>query len=172
LAVTAYDVRYRVGATMTADQFLHESIKAPQVAVGPPGTPASVELTDLKPATSYVMGVRYHALEAGACGVDSELAFVSFSTAGAKFKQISGCFIATAAYGSAMQPDVEAMRQVRDRLTSRSGLFAAAADLYYRSGPAAAEVIKQSDTARAVVRRLLGPAAALAEIATAARPRP
>jgi hypothetical protein len=71
-----------------------------------------------------------------------------------------------------MRRNAQAMRQVRDCVTSRSGLFAAAADLYYRSGPAAAQVIKQSDTARALVRRLLAPAAALAEIVTAPRPRP
>ena len=73
-----------------------------------------------------------------------------------KFTQLSGCFVATAAYGSEMEPQVAALRRVRDALRPRSPLFAAAADLYYRSGPAAAAVIARSDTARALARRLLG----------------
>ena len=56
-----------------------------------------------------------------------------------------------------MAPDVAAMRKVRDRLRPASTMFAVATDLYYRSGPAAAEVLRRSDTARALVRRFLGP---------------
>jgi len=70
---------------------------------------------------------------------------------------LSGCFIATAAYGSAMAPDVDAMRRVRDRLRPASTMFAVATDLYYRAGPAAAAVLGRSDTARALVRSLLAP---------------
>ena len=40
----------------------------------------------------------------------------------------------------------EAMRKVRDRLRRASTMFAVATDLQYRSGPAAAEVLRQSDT--------------------------
>jgi hypothetical protein len=46
-------------------------------------------------------------------------------------------------------------------------MFAVATDLYYRSGPAAAEVLKRSDTARALVRRLLGPVGAASQAAAA-----
>jgi hypothetical protein len=58
------------------------------------------------------------------------------------------------------------LRRVRDRLKPASVLFAAATDLYYRSGPAAAEVLRRSDTARALVRRFLGPVGTAAQIAT------
>jgi hypothetical protein len=156
-----YEVRYSVGKSLTDDDFLHQAISAPQVMLDGGGTSVSVVLPDLKPSTSYAVGVKYQ----GDCARKSQLAWITFDTTGAKFKQLSGCFIATAAYGSALDPAVDAMRQVRDDLTRRSPLFAAAADLYYRSGPAAAAVLKQSQTARAVVRRLLGPAAALATIA-------
>jgi hypothetical protein len=89
-----------------------------------------------------------------------------------KFTQLSGCFVATAAWGSAMAPDVAAMRKVRDRLRPQSTMFAVAADLYYRSGPAAAEVLRRSDTARALVRRFLGPIGAASKAAVAlAQPR-
>jgi hypothetical protein len=156
-----YEVRYSVGKSLTDDDFLHQAISAPQVTLDSGGTSVSVVLPDLKPSTSYAVGVKYQ----GDCSRKSQLAWITFDTVGAKFKQLSGCFIATAAYGSALDPAVDAMRRVRDDLTRRSPLFAAAADLYYRSGPAAAAVLKQSETARAVVRRLLAPAAALATIA-------
>ena len=40
-----------------------------------------------------------------------------------------------------MEPQVAALRSLRDSLRPKSGLVAAAVDLYYRSGPAAAAVI-------------------------------
>ena len=63
--------------------------------------------------------------------------------------------------------EVDAMRKVRDRLRPQSTMFAVATDLYYRSGPAAAEVLRRSDTARALVRRLLGPIGAASKAAVA-----
>jgi hypothetical protein len=65
--------------------------------------------------------------------------------------------VATAAWGSALAPEVAALRRARDRLRPASSLFAAAADLYYRSGPAAADLLARSDTARALARQLIGP---------------
>ena len=87
--------------------------------------------------------------------------------AGGGFTKLSGCFVATAAWGSAMAPDVAAMRQVRDRLRPASTMFAVATDLYYSTGPAAAEVLKRSDTARALARRLLAPVGAASQAAVA-----
>ena len=117
----------------------------------------------LKPQTQYTVAVR--AIDP--CGQASATARSTFSTPAMKFTQLSGCFVATAAWGSAMAPDVEAMRKVRDRLRPASTMFAVATDLYYRSGPAAAEVLKRSDTARALVRRLLGPVGAASQAAVA-----
>jgi hypothetical protein len=92
-----------------------------------------------------------------------------------KFTQLSGCFVATAAYGSALEPRVAALRHARDRLAPASPLFAAAVDLYYRSGPAAAAVVGDSDVARSLARRVLAPFAGLAEAldaVAAPAPRP
>ena len=97
--------------------------------------------------------------------------YVRFKTPVMKFTQLSGCFVATAAYGSEMEPEVAALRSARDDLRPRSALFAAAIELYYRSGPAAAAVIGRSDTARALARRLIGPVAELAQAASQL-PRP
>jgi hypothetical protein len=160
--VQSYNIRYRVGsaATMTDDEFA-SATPAPMVQPGAPGTGMTVAIPDLKPATSYTLGVR----AVDSCRQGSPLAVVTFDTTVAKFTQLSGCFVATAAYGSELEPGVAALRAARDRLRSQSGIFAAATDLYYRSGPAAADVLRRSDTARAAVRTLLGPITSLAEAA-------
>ena len=160
--VPQYEVRYQTGPTITEQQF-SSAATAPQVQPGSPGTLATVTISKLKPATQYSAAVR--AVEP--CGQVSPIASVTFTTPSMKFTQLSGCFVATAAWGSALAPDVDAMRKVRDRLRSRSTMFAVATDLYYRSGPAAAEVLRRSDTARALVRRLLGPIGAASKAAVA-----
>jgi hypothetical protein len=168
--VDSYQIRYRAGSTMTTADF-DSAIPAPIVQPGAPGTPAGLTLGDLKPATQYILGVR----SIDQCQQGSEIAVVAFETAVMKFKQLSGCFVATAAYGSALEPRVAALRHARDRLRPASPLFAAATDLYYRAGPAAAAVVEGSGVARALARRVLGPAAGLAEaldafLAPAVRP--
>jgi len=163
--VAKYDVRYLPGPTLTDDQF-GSGIAGPSVTPRSPGAQGSFKIGPLKPQTQYTVAIR--AIDP--CGQVSAISRLTFSTPAMKFTQLSGCFVATAAWGSAMAPDVAAMRKVRDRLRPASTMFAVATDLYYRSGPAAAEVLRHSDTARALVRRLLGPVGAASQ-AAAALPR-
>jgi hypothetical protein len=161
-AVFKYDIRYQTGSTITDEQF-GSAASAPQVMPGMPGSVTTASITNLRPGTEYAVAVR--AIDP--CGQVSPIASVTFTTPSMKFTQLSGCFVATAAWGSAMAPDVAAMRKVRDRLRPQSTMFAVATDLYYRSGPAAAEVLRRSDTARALVRRFLGPIGAASQAAVA-----
>ncbi|HXJ22111.1 MAG TPA: fibronectin type III domain-containing protein [Polyangia bacterium] len=160
--VLGYDIRYRDGAIMTDGDFA-SAAAAPQVTPGNPGTLASFMISNLKPGTTYTVGVR----SIDPCGQVSPIVTLTFETATPKFKQLTGCFIATAAWGSAMAPDVAAMRVVRDRLRPASTLFAVATDLYYRAGPAAAALLERSDTARSLVRQALAPVGAVAQLTTA-----
>jgi len=160
--VMKYDIRYQTGATITDAQF-GGAASAMQVVPGAPGTPATFSISSLKPSTNYVVAVR----AVDPCGQASPLASLAFTTAGSGFTKLSGCFVATAAWGSALAPDVAAMRQVRDRVRPASTMFAVATDLYYSAGPAAAAVLERSDTARALVRRLLGPVGAASRAAAA-----
>jgi uncharacterized repeat protein (TIGR01451 family) len=69
----------------------------------------------------------------------------------------SDCFIATAAYGSALEPNVVALRQFRDQYLRRTALGRAFIRFYYRHSPAVAAVIAQHDWLRFLVRMLLTP---------------
>lgn len=155
--VESYEIHYRVGE-LTASDF-QSADPGPFVTPGAAGAPVSFKLDNLKPALTYVVGIR----AVDHCGQRSELTFVSFDTTAQKFTQLSGCFVATAAYGSVLEPEVTMLRNARDRLRASSPLFAAAADLYYRSGPAAAAVVEDSRVARSLARRVIGPFAGLAE---------
>jgi hypothetical protein len=69
----------------------------------------------------------------------------------------SGCFIATAAYGSPLEPHVMALRQFRDRYLQRTQLGRAFVRLYYRHSPAVAAIIARHDWLRIGTRMLLTP---------------
>lgn len=68
-----------------------------------------------------------------------------------------GCFIATAAFGSYLEPHVEVLRDFRDDylLTNRIGTVFVR--LYYKTSPPIADCISKYEGLRLVVRLLLTP---------------
>jgi hypothetical protein len=150
--VEQYEIRYLVGGTMTVEQFL-QATPAPMVDPGPPGQVVSLTLSELKPKLTYTVGVRVR----GGCVNEGPLAQTTFTTKSPTFKQLSGCFVATAAYGSAMEPRVAALRRVRDSARERSGIAAVSVGLYERSSPPLAAVLRETEAGRAAVRTALSP---------------
>jgi uncharacterized repeat protein (TIGR01451 family) len=69
----------------------------------------------------------------------------------------SGCFIATAAYGSSLEPHVVALRQFRDQYLKRTAIGRAFIRLYYRYSPAIAATIARHESLRVLARMLLAP---------------
>lgn len=73
------------------------------------------------------------------------------------------CFIATAAYGSSMDPHVETLRQFRDRILLRTSIGQNFVQFYYQHSPQWAAEIRHNETARTVARIALWPFVYIAE---------
>ena len=67
------------------------------------------------------------------------------------------CFIATAAYGSPLEPHVTVLREFRDRYLQRTALGRAFIGFYYRHSPPLATVIAEHAWLRFLVRMVLTP---------------
>jgi uncharacterized repeat protein (TIGR01451 family)/CSLREA domain-containing protein len=81
-----------------------------------------------------------------------------------------GCFIATAAYGSPMEPHVQSLRVFRDRYLVPNPVGNWFVGLYYQYSPPLAEVLRQHDDLRALVRLGLQPIVSFAEYANEFQP--
>lgn len=75
----------------------------------------------------------------------------------------SNCFIATAAYGSPMAPQVQALREFRDRKLMTNRIGRAFVTVYYAVSPPIAEAIRNHSTVRSAVRVALTPVLYLAQ---------
>ncbi len=111
--------------------------------------------------TTYSYRVRAFSTEAGFSSY-SNVATVK-TLVGASGGTKVGCFVATAAYGSALHPRVNALRQFRDVYLLPNAVGRAFVNAYYRASPPLADFIARHDWLRAGVRTLLWPLAWLAE---------
>ncbi len=76
-----------------------------------------------------------------------------------------GCFIATAAFGSYLSPQVALLRHFRDAMLMPHALGRSFVRWYYRTSPSFAHAIEMRPAARAAVRALLLPLIGFAAIA-------
>jgi len=81
-----------------------------------------------------------------------------------------GCFIATAAYGSYLEPHVMILRKFRDRFLLTNSPGKAFVKLYYRYSPPAANFIAGHDILRALVRLGLLPFIWISQLSLIAGP--
>jgi len=77
--------------------------------------------------------------------------------AGTGGSSAGGCFIATAAYGSYLEPEVMVLRKFRDQVLMTSAVGRLFVTLYYSCSPPVARVIAGNASLRFVVRLLLTP---------------
>ena len=124
-----------------------------------PGDGVEVDFGGMLPLTHYWVALR----AVDVCNVPGPFAVAEMTTTEVHFTKLSGCFIATAAYGSTLDPAIASLRALRDQLRPRNIVLATGVDLYYRAGPVAASAVEGSDVARAVVRSVLRPLVVLAE---------
>jgi len=83
-----------------------------------------------------------------------------------------GCFIATAAFGSPLEPHVATFREFRDRylMTNRAGRTFV--DFYYRHSPPLANLVASKDIFRFIARAALLPLAAFCYLVLSIGPLP
>lgn len=80
-------------------------------------------------------------------------------------EDMGGCFIATAAYGSALAPQVDVLRAFRDQYLRPVAAGRVVVRMYETWSPSLAEVVRSSEPLRLIVRILLWPVIGLAWIA-------
>ncbi len=76
------------------------------------------------------------------------------------------CFIATAAYGSALAPELRVFRRFRDEVLLALPAGRAAVSFYYRHSPPVASLVARSPVLRSAARFVLAPAALMAGVVT------
>ncbi|HBG46065.1 MAG TPA: hypothetical protein DDW94_03655 [Deltaproteobacteria bacterium] len=81
----------------------------------------------------------------------------SISSPGSSSGGGGGCFIATAAYGSYLEPEVMALRDFRDSVLMQNPLGRSFVKAYYRVSPPVADFIARHETLRAATRIALTP---------------
>ncbi|NIW40655.1 MAG: hypothetical protein GWN14_25280 [candidate division Zixibacteria bacterium] len=67
------------------------------------------------------------------------------------------CYIATAAYGSYLDPHVQSLRDFRDKYLMKTAFGRELVGLYYRTSPPVAELISRHESARTAMRVALTP---------------
>ena len=151
--VAGYDVRVRANDAMTADNFDDSTQLSTKVTPVDPGHVQTIVLSGLLPLTHYWVGVRAY----NGCHDDGPLTISEITTTDRENGTVDACFIATAAYGSIMANDVDALRAFRDRWLRSNVVGELGVELYYTFGPAAAGVVGESDLLRQTARDALAP---------------
>jgi hypothetical protein len=166
--VAGYEIRYRAGEPVGEQDFDDDDmIDVAPVTPLEPGELQSIAFPNLVPNTNYYFAVRAF----DECLNYGPVAVLHAKTPRLESAEVDACFIATAAYGSALEAEVDALRGFRDvalRGNAAGELIVAG---YYTFGPAFAHAIRPSETLREVARAALAPAVRMARRleATAAR---
>jgi hypothetical protein len=153
MATARFDVRYS-SAPINDENFL----KAIPSSTAPPppgaqGAKVTTMLQGLKPEQSYYVAVRALA----SCGAASKIVTMGVTTTKAQFVTLSGCFIATAAYGTPLAKQIDVLRRLRDQKLIKSQLGQMAVAAYYSLSPPIAAAISTDERLRSGARALVDP---------------
>ncbi|MGE3763542.1 MAG: fibronectin type III domain-containing protein [Kofleriaceae bacterium] len=152
--VKGYEIRYRAGGEEITAENWGEALAYPGAPLPlDPGSLQSFDITGLLPETEYTVGIR--ALDD--CHNQSEIRSISFITPERAIGEVDACFVATAAYGSALAADVTMLRHLRDSMLRKTVLGELAVQTYYTFSPAVAGMIGESDLLRWTAREVLVP---------------
>lgn len=124
------------------------------------GNQTSTTLTGLADGQTYYIATTAY----DSAGAESDFSNeVSATTAAAASSSGSeggggGCFIATAAYGSYMAPEVQLLRDFRDSYLITNPAGRAFVNAYYALSPPLADIIRDNELLRLLARWFLSPA--------------
>jgi hypothetical protein len=153
-----FQVRYQVGVPITTEEEFLKALPAVSPPLDLPGKMVRTRIEGLVPNSRYFIAAR----SLNRCGVPSRLVTGEVITQAAKFTTLSGCFVATAAYGSPLALEVAVLRDLRDRVLLRSPLGQVFVASYYAVSPPLSGVIAESDHLRGLARQGLSPLLRLA----------
>lgn len=111
-------------------------------------------LRDSNPVSGVIEGIAVVAAVGTPSSVPTTVASGTVSSSGGGG---SGCFIATAAFGSYLDPHVMVLRHFRDDVLLQSELGTAFVTFYYKHSPPIADFIAQHETLRTLMRFVLTP---------------
>ncbi|OQX14100.1 MAG: hypothetical protein BWK76_15240 [Desulfobulbaceae bacterium A2] len=95
----------------------------------------------------------------------SVLSFAGAAGSGGDSGGGGGCFIATAAYGSVLSPQVQLLRRFRDEVLLHTDMGRSFVRWYLKTSPPVAEYLRRHDTARLLTRWALYPLVGAAALA-------
>jgi hypothetical protein len=153
VTVSHYAVRYLEGKEPLGGAQFDTMVAGPSLPAAEPGTMVTGEIQGLMRQTSYAVAVRAVA----DCGTGSAVVSRVAQTAMPKFVTLSGCFVATAAFGTEMASQVATLRRVRDARLKTNPLGQLATAVYYAMSPPVARAIAGDEMLRAGARALLAP---------------
>lgn len=139
------------------------------IATVPPNTTQFTDTT-VASATTYTYRVRAFAAAVGYSDYTTSAPITITTQSAGGGGGGGGCFIATAAYGSALHPKVVLLRQFRDQYLMTTPLGRWFVKLYYRVSPPLARVIAANETLRTIVRIGLAPVVWGVELAMSGPP--
>lgn len=149
----SYEVRYLAGEPISEESFDRATPASVSIQPVEAGLQIDFTMTELLPRTNYYVGVK----AVDNCLNASPLATVLVTTPVPTGGEVDACFIATAAYGTALADDVTDLRQFRDVFLRSHVAGELLVEAYYTFGPVLAETIRPSETLRALVREMLSP---------------
>ena len=152
-APNRYSVRYRVGGEAITDANFDQQVTGPSLAATTPNAVLSTTISGLMPDSAYSVAVRGIAQ----CGTASPVASITAKTGQMQFTTLHGCFIATAAFGTDMEPQVKALRSFRDHHLLNHAIGRVLVAAYYAFSPSVARAIASDESLRALVRNGLSP---------------
>jgi hypothetical protein len=157
-----YEVRYGTSPIVDEDTFMRaqpafaadiDSVELSVPTDGEPGDLVEVSFGGLQPESTYYVGVR----AVDMCNDRGPVEVAEITTAEIHFTTVTPCFVATAAWGSPMASEIGTLRRFRDRHLMTNTVGRALVDAYHAVGPHAADVIRDDDTLRSIVRTALTP---------------